>query len=195
MNEENRGSANNQMYYVARVVTFSPTYIERIDYAEKMNPNVSYSYLYVYDVDNGLWIKIHRNRCGIAYEYHSVFFSPIKSTKIVLIREEPNVDMWTKDIKIYKSQFSNSIITTNSNMFTTNINSAIICGKTVIPVGTALSINISTNGGNTWDNINSPLNQLIPCLGGNNLVLKFNMITTAPNITPVINGYAAQVFS
>jgi len=90
----------------------------------------------------------------------------------------------------------NKVLQTNSQTFNNNINSILVTARTTTGSSSSITVDVSTDGGTTWEVTNQNLNEVIPLSGnGNQLVLRFNLSTTDYTDVPKIHAYAAQVWT
>ncbi len=152
-------------------------------------------YLWVYDAIQEHWVYICYFAIDRGMEPNGVEFKPIYSSSIAFVTTYSPV-IQSSNIETYKAEFSNSIIQTNSFAFNSDINSIFIVAEVNVPTDTIVTVDVSSDGGLTWDATSQDLNTIIECDGDDNdLVLRFNLLTTDTEKTQTITEYAVQVFT
>lgn len=89
---------------------------------------------------------------------------------------------------------SDAVVETNSKTFPQNIASILVVADSVTPGDSSVTVDVSTDGGSSFEKTGQALNQVIELDGDNtDVVLKFNLNVDGTD-TPKLYGYAFQVW-
>ena len=90
---------------------------------------------------------------------------------------------------------SSSTVETNTIIDEVVPKSIVVYGKTDIPTGTSITVDVSDDGGSTFSITGKSLNTYIDTssFSGSDLALKFNLATTDTSITPKLYGYGVAI--
>ena len=102
--------------------------------------------------------------------------------------------------KFYELQYSTEYASSSTVETNTIINekvpkSLVVYGKKDLPENTGITVDVSEDGGSTWDLTGKSLNTYIDTSSftGSDLALKFNLSTTDTNVTPKLYGYGVSI--
>ena len=91
--------------------------------------------------------------------------------------------------------YSNSILLTTSKTFAFNLASCLVNAETTTPTDTAITVDVSSDGGSTYDVTGQSLREVLSLDNDDtDLVFKFNLTTTSYDATPTISSFGAQLF-
>lgn len=97
--------------------------------------------------------------------------------------------------QVYAYTYASGVVQTISKTFDFNINNACVVAWATIPSNTSITVDISTDGGSTWDVTGQNLNSIVALDNDNtDLVIKFNLNTTNSAYTPRLYGYGVQLW-
>lgn len=90
---------------------------------------------------------------------------------------------------------SDAILKTNSIISDNVPDSIVVYGETDLPTDTSITVDVSDDGGSTWDLTDKELNTAIDTssFSTGNLALKFNLATTDTSVTPKLYGYGVAI--
>jgi len=179
-----------------KTVNITESWISKIVFDGKGSDNFSIK-VEVYDTMSSQWVYVGEASVWTSYSTKTITFTPIKSNKVRFIKGNTGSGetAYVKNVYIYKAEFSNSVIQTNSKTFAVNIAEAMLVYKGENTSNTSITFDISTDGGTTFEKTGQNAEEVISCDNDNtDLVIKINLNTTATNETPVIYGYAVQIW-
>jgi len=95
----------------------------------------------------------------------------------------------------YGDYDSSSAVETNTIVNDIIPKSIVVYGETDIPTDTSITVDVSDDGGSTWDLTGKSLDTAIDTstFSTGNLALKFNLATTDTSATPKIYGYGVAI--
>ena len=95
----------------------------------------------------------------------------------------------------YDGYSSSSTVETNTIIDEVVPDSIVVYGKKETPTSTNITVDVSQDGGATWDVTNQDFNTAIDTSSftGSNLALKFNLSTTDTSVTPKLYGYGVNI--
>lgn len=89
---------------------------------------------------------------------------------------------------------TNSQVQTNSKTFNSNVKSILVNANKVLNGDSTITVDVSSDGGSTWDVTEQALDTIIELDGDDNdIVIKFNL--NVDGNTPELYGYSYQVFT
>jgi len=155
-------------------------------------------YLFYYYDGTTEWSNIESQDEGSYVAHNYVNPSPTKLvTKIEKYMKRTGVveAVWAKDTEVDATGFVDGTIVTSTDTIAAGVNYIYVyCDYDLLGTST-ITIDVSTDGGTTWDNgipaYNNTPGTLIKVLGGTSLVLRFNLnIGEDSSETPIFRGYS-----
>jgi len=180
-----------------KTVNITESWISKVVFDAKTSETGLTIRVEVYDTMSSQWVSVGTISPGTGYYTYTKTFTPIKSNSVRFIKEytETGKTAYVKNVYIYKAEFSNSVIQTNSKTFAVNIAEAMLVYKGENTSNTSITFDISTDGGTTFEKTGQNAEEVVSCDNDNtDLVIKINLNTTATNETPIVYGYAVQVW-
>jgi len=184
---------------VIKTVSITESWISKVVFDAKGSEYGTYVRVEIYDTISSQWVSV--GTVGVTLDSYSTYtktFTPIKSNSVRFINDGPYTEgkrAYVKNVYIYKAEFSNSIIQTNSKTFAVNIAEAMLVYMGENTSNTSITFDISTDGGTTFEKTGQNAEEVVSCDNDNtDLVIKINLNTTATNETPIVYGYAVQIW-
>lgn len=101
----------------------------------------------------------------------------------------------TFDTDHYKSTSGSTYVYTNTHAIGSNVDSILVTGKTTTPGNSTITIDVSTDGGSTWDVTDESLNEVIELDGdSDDVVVRFKLTEDSGN-DPLLYNYGYQVWT
>jgi len=182
---------------IIKTVSITESWISKVVFDAKTTETGVYIQVEVYDTIGSQWRSVGTIYPGTGYSTYTKTFTPIKSNSVRFIKSstETTKTCYVKNVYIYKAEFSNSVIQTNSKTFAINIAEVMLEYKAENTSNTSITFDISTDGGTTFEKTGQDIEEVISCDNDDkDLVIKINLSTTSTNETPIIYGYAVQVW-
>ena len=138
------------------------------------------------------------NSTSISYDDIIVFDKSVQGLR-VQFNCSGDGELESSSIKLYSLEYgdydSSSIVETNTIINEKVPKSLVVYGKKDLPTNTDITIDISQDGGSTWDLTGKEFDTYIDTSSftGSDLALKFNLSTTDTSITPKIYGYGVSI--
>ena len=181
-----------------KTVSITESWISKVVFDAKGSETGTNIRVEVYDTMSSQWRSVGTVSIGTGYYTYTKTFTPIKSNSVRFINKGPystDKTAYVKNVYIYKAEFSNSVIQTNSKTFAVNIAEAMLVYKGENTSNTSITFDISTDGGTTFEKTGQNAEEVVSCDNDNtDLVIKINLNTTATNETPIVYGYAVQIW-
>jgi len=107
--------------------------------------------------------------------------------------DQPDTFAYEDTTVVEAYDFIDGVIQTESKTFDSNIKSIFVSAKAVYNGASAITVDVSTDGGSTWDATGEPLNEWITLDGDDtDVVIIFNMDVDGTD-SPELFGYAYKV--
>jgi hypothetical protein len=182
---------------VAYTWNFSAKWIGKIeiDVKEPSNPTGhSTPIIQAYDSTSSSWKYV-----GIcsdpqdAYTTKTFTFNPIYATSVRAVGAGGDVNLYFDEFYVYQSSFSSGTLITTSKTFSSNVKSILINANKVLNGDSTITIDVSSDGGSTWDVEDKELDTWIELDGDNtDIVIRFNLNPDGDDV-PELYGYSYMV--
>jgi len=154
-------------------------------------PTHSYDF---YIKKNGNWTLIAENLTG-SRDFTFPVADYIEGFKISATTSSPgaSVNVGVCSMDFYTSHTA-SVVQTNSKTFDSNVKSIFVTANKVLNGDSTITVDVSSDGGSTWDATNQNLDEWIQLDGdGSDIVVKFNLNVDGSGNSPELYGYSYMV--
>lgn len=179
--------------------TFSNKFISKVKIKAKVESPGGYSkrlYLQTYDGSNWDAGTIIATSSSTSVEYDGVYElnQTVQGIRIHFFSSQDNFDSYLYTLK-YDFESSSSVETNEILVLDETLINLVVYADKTIPTNTSILIDVSDNGGATWNITNKAIDASIDLssLTGTSLALKFKLATTDATKTPSLKGYGVSL--